>query len=457
MELSTQLANWVMDTDPKDIPGRVIEKAKIHFLDTLGVMIAGTRDPVGKIIVDHVRSFGAHSQCTLVGTKTHSAPSLSALANGVLGHALDFDDTSYGAFAHVSVTVLPAALAMGEWVNASGSDVLEAFVIGCEVASKLGQDNVSLKLYEDGWFSTSVIGAFGAEAAAGKLLALSADEMVHAFAITASDVSGILGNNGTMVKPLEVGRAAEKGVLAALLAKRGLKGSPQIFEKPNGFLQAFRITDGRSHLGGTLGTPFEMDEPGFHLKEFPSCANSHPALNAIIRLIREHGIDPDQVETIDCASTPLVVSSLPYSDPQDVTQARFSMPFCLAVAVLGRGEIKVADFHEERLRDPGTRSMMKKVTLRVSPELEKKGFAPADGPEAATVEIILRNNRRYRESRTFADWRPDSMPPPEALTRKYTDCASLVLPEEKVERSLEQVGHLEDLKSIRELMASVVP
>jgi 2-methylcitrate dehydratase PrpD len=457
MELSTQLANWVMDTDPRDIPRRVLKKAKIHFLDTLGVMMGGTRDPVGKIIVDHVRGFDAHSHCTVVGTKIRTAPSLSALANGVLGHALDFDDTSYGAFAHISVTVLPAALAVGEWVNASGSDVLEAFVIGCEVASKLGQENVSLKLYEDGWFSTSLVGVFGAAAAAGRLLSLSEEAMVHAISIAASEASGILGNNGTMVKPLEVGRAAESGMAAALLAQKGLRGSPPIFEKHRGFRHAFRITNGWIHLRETLGHPFEIDEPGFHLKEFPSCAHTHPALNALNRLVKQHAIDPDHVESIDCASTHLVVSSLPYASPRNVSQARFSMPFCLAVAALGRGEVRVGDFCEERLADPRVREMMKGVVFRISPELGKKGFAPADGPEAATVEIILRNGRRYRDGSTFADWRPDHMPSMEALTRKYLDCVSRVLPEEKVERSLDQVGHLEDLNSIRELMVSVVP
>jgi 2-methylcitrate dehydratase PrpD len=162
------------------------------------------------------------------------------------------------------------------------------------------------------------------------------------------------------------------------------------------------------------------------------------------------------VEAVDCAATPLVVSSLPYRDPQNAVEARFSMQFCLAAAFLGKGEVKVTDFRDEKVRDPETIKMMKKINLRISPELKKKGFSPPDGPEAAAVEIALKGGKRYRGNNSLADWRPDNMPSWEALTKKYVDCASLVLSREKLERSIKQIQGLERLKTIRELITSII-
>mgnify|MGYP001152373668 CR=1 FL=1 len=132
------------------------------------------------------------------------------------------------------------------------------------------------------------------------------------------------------------------------------------------------------------------------------------------------------------------------------------MQFCLAVALLGKGEVKVTDFRDEKVRDPKTIEMMKKISLRISPELEKKGFAPSDGPEAAIVEINLKNGKRYSTSNSFANWRPDNLPYWEVLTKKYRDCASLILSKDKLERSIEQIQGLEQLKTVRELMTSIV-
>ena len=150
-----------------------------------------------------------------------------------------------------------------------------------------------------------------------------------------------------------------------------------------------------------MGNPFDIDTPGFYMMEFPSCSSTHPALNAIIRLIQEHQNNADQVESVDCAATPLVVTSLFYPNPQDAVQARFSMQFCLAAALLGKGEVKVTDFRDEKVRDAKVLDMMKKINLRISPELEKKGFAPSDGPEAAIVEIVMKSGKRYSKFETL--------------------------------------------------------
>ena len=456
MGISTNLAKWIVKTGADKIPPQVIEKAKKYILDTLGVTVAGAMDDVGLMIRDYVQALGGKPDCTVIGTYTKTACPMAALANGTMGHALDFDDTSHSYIGHVSVSVLPSAIAVGELVNASGMDIIVAYIIGTEVACKLGA-MVSPKIYEDGWHSTSVIGAFGAAAAAGKLLGLTENQMIHALGITVSEMSGIRGNFGTSAKAFQVGRSAENGVVSSLLAKRGMITSSEIFEKDFGFCHNFKVSHEFTPFHLKMGNPFDIDTPGFYLKEFPSCSSTHPALNAIIRLIEKHRVDPMQVESIDCATTPLAVSCLVYPKPKDAFEARFSMHFCLAVALLNKGQVTVEDFREEKVKDPKTIRMMNKINLRISSELGKKGFAPPDGPEAAIIEISMKGGKLYRTRNSFADWRPDNMPSWQTLTEKYRVCTSLILSHEKIDQSIEQIQRLEQLKTINELMVLIVP
>jgi 2-methylcitrate dehydratase PrpD len=174
---------------------------------------------------------------------------------------------------------------------------------------------------------------------------------------------------------------------------------------------------------------------------------------AVIALIQKHAIDPMAVEAIDCASTPLVMDSLSYSDPQDVNQARFSMQFCLARALLNQGSLTLADFCLERLNDSATRLIMDKIQLRLSDELAQKGFAPADGPEEANIEISMKDGQQYQNQVAFADWRPDNMPPWETLAKKFRDCGSQVMAPQRLDAVIEQIRQLEHVPKIRDVTA----
>jgi 2-methylcitrate dehydratase PrpD len=300
------------------------------------------------------------------------------------------------------------------------------------------------------------MGAFGAAAASGKLIGLTENQLTNALAITASETSGIKGSIGSMCKAFQVGRSSENGVVAALLAEKGLGGDPEIFEKIFGFCHTFKVSNNFKPFISKLGDPFTIYDPGFYPKEFPSCSASHPAIKATIKLIREHEIEPEQVESVSCAATPWVIASLLCNNPTDAIQARFSMQFCLAATILGRGELKISDFREENVRDKKVVAMMEKVSLQTSRELAKKGIAPSDGPEAATVNIMLKNGKHFSTTKFFADWRPDNMPSPEMIIKKYRDCGSLVLSPDKLKRSIKQIEEMDHLKTIRELMASIV-
>jgi len=450
MPLTTRVARWIVQSEFDSLPAIVIEKAKKSILDTMGVAMAGVNTEVGNIILGYIDTLGGNPQSQIWGTSLRTSAQLATLANSTLGHALDFDDTSHSYIGHASVSVLPAVVAAGELVNASGADVVLAFIVGTEVACKLGA-MVTPQLYSDGWHSTSVIGAFGASAGVAKVLGLTETQASHALGIVTTQSSGIKGNFGTSAKPYQVGRSAENGVAAALLAQKGLRSDADIFEKEFGFLHTFKLN--RNAVPERLGNPFDIDQPGFYLKEFPTCSSTHPALNAVITLIHKHGIDPLNLRSVDCASTPLVVDSLSYSNPQNVDQARFSLQFCLARALLNRGALTPSDFCPENLNDPATRRLMDKIHLRRSDTLAKKGYAPSDGPEAAIVEISMKDDRQYQMQLAFADWRPDKMPSWETLAAKFRDCGSRVMEPRRIDHIAERIRNLEKVKKIREITA----
>ena len=452
MSITNGVARWIIQTERDSLPAIVLDKAKKSILDTMGVAIAGSNTDVCDVILAYLETQCGNPQSHVWGTAIKTSAQLAALANGTIGHVLDYDDTSHSYIGHASVSVLPAVVAAGELVNASGAEVVLAFVIGTEVACKLGA-MVTPKMYADGWHSTSVIGAFGAAAGVAKLLGLTENQVIHALGIVTAQASGIKGNFGTTAKPYQVGRSAENGVVAALLAQRGLRSDSDIFEKEFGFCHTFKVSHESDSFLASMGNPFDIDQPGFYLKEFPSCSSSHPALNAIITLIHKHSIDPLRVKNINCASTPLVVDSLSYSNPQDVNQARFSLQFCLARALLNQGSLALSDFCLKRLNDSETRLLMDKIQLRLSNALAKKGYAPPDGPEAAIIEISMKDGRQYQRQLAFADWRPNKMPSWETLASKFRDCGSQAMSPQKIDQTVEMIRQLEHVPEIQEIAA----
>jgi 2-methylcitrate dehydratase PrpD len=449
MDIASKLAYWIT-TSNHNIPQEALEKAKMSILDTIGATIAGSQEELGNVIIKYVKEVGGAPIATIIGTPLKTATPLAAFANGAMGHCLDFGDISYAYIGFPSISVLPATLAVGEFTNSSGKDVLAAYIIGTEVSCKIGA-MVCPKLYEDGWHSTSIIGGFGATAAAGKLLNLTKDEMVNALAITASEVSGLRGNIGTMTKSFQVGRSSENGLIAAIEAKNGLTGNPGVFECEGGFCSAYKLSQDFEALYKKLGSPFDIVSPGFFIKQFPSGSATHPAINAMLKLVKKHNITHDEVVSIHVETTPMAHRVLMHSKPKSGTEGKFSIQFCLALALLQRA-IKISDFKDEKVNDPIFMETMEKITLNVSPHLAKKGFAPQDGPEAAIIQLKTKNGAKYREEANMPEWCPDQPPSWKKLVAKYKDCARPTLTDESVEKSINIIHELEKLQNVNGLM-----
>jgi 2-methylcitrate dehydratase PrpD len=379
-----------------------------------------------------------------------SAP-LAALANGTMGHALDYDDVHWNLIWHPSVALLPSALAMAELQGGSGADLITAYVLGLELACRIGS-GITKAHYERGWHTTSTLGSLGAAVAAAKMLKLDQGSAQQALGLAASLAGGLRQNFGTMTKPFHAGNAARNGVIAATLAHRGFTADPDIIESPLGFCRVF-CGEGEYELDKMvqdLGHTFQILDPGITLKPYPSCAGTHQALDAILSLVEKHDIVAEAVDSVNCAVSYLIPQMLIHHRPASPLQAKFSMEYCLAVALIDR-RVGVDQFLPERIREEGVQQLLRRVHMRVHPELSSREKLKS-GEEFAKVTIRLRDGCEFSRRINIRRGDPRNPLSKEELLGKYRECAARALPAERVERSIDQLARLETLTSIKELV-----
>jgi 2-methylcitrate dehydratase PrpD len=435
-----RLASYASGESFAKLPEATVRAARRAILDTLGVMLAGAPEDTAvraRALIEHRRT---SDEATVVGTALRASMEDAALVNGVAAHALDYDDVQASLSGHPSVPVLPPALALAERQRASGAALLTAFVVGVEIESKLGRA-VNPAHYEAGWHATSTLGVFGAAAAAGSLLGLSAEAMARALAIAASMSSGIKANFGTDCKPWHGGHAARCGLEAAQLAAAGFTGNPRVLEHGDGF--------GSTHGAGMkpdweltvagLGAPHEVANPGVGVKRFPACASTHQALDAVLDLIAQHAIDPARVDAVECGVSYMAPHQLIYDHAHTGLQGKFSMQYCVAAALLDR-TVGLAQFADERVRRPDVQALMPKVRMFVHPEQTTRESLPNKFSE---VTITLTDGTRLQRRVDQAKGQPRNPLTDAELEVKFRDAAGRVLPKDRVEAVLAAVRTLE--------------
>jgi len=451
MSTTEAVAKFVVGTDYRDIPEEAITNAKMAILDCLGTTLAGSAEPVGKLITEYVRDMACRPAAGVVGGGFKTAASLAALANGTMGHALDYDDCIGGGGIHPSVPLLPAVLALGEQYGISGKEVLLSYILGFEVEAKLFQ-GMTYKHYAVGWHATSTVGSLGAAAACSRILSLSVSETEMALGIASSRACGIRQNFGSMTKPYHAGAAAENGVSAALLAKRGFTSSDSILETPLGFLNVF-AGEGEYDLEKmtqNLGDPFSIVSPGVTIKPYPACLAAHRCLDAIMHLIQEHDVLADEVEEIVCTTCARYPKVMIHHQPRSGLEGKFSLEYCMAIALLDRA-VGLAQFGDEKVQNAKAREMVERVKYHHPPEYpEDIHRIPRD-----KVAIRLKNGREYSAEVEHSKGDPWNPLGQEELASKYRDCARLALSPQEIERSLNLVSRLEDIGNIAELMEVV--
>ena len=457
MGITQEIASYVAGTHYRDIPGDVIQLARGFILDGLGVALAGSTDECARIVQRQIRQTGGSAECSVLGTSVLAPAAKAALANGVAGHAMDYDDTQlstskeavYGLLTHPTTPVLAAVLALGQKQKITGADFLLAYILGVEVECRIA-DAINPRHYQSGFHSTATMGGLGAAMAAGKILGLKEPQLLTTLGIAASMASGLRENFGTMTKPLHAGRAAENGVTAALLARDGFTAARNILEARRGFFNAMAGGFDESKVSGRLGSPYFMKQPGISIKPYPSGSLSHPAQDLILDLVRAHDLKAEDIEHIDVGTNSNVPNALIYPMPKTALEGKFSIPFCMAIAVIER-KAGIAQFQDRKVRDQKVIELMKRVTLYVDEELERLGYDQV----RSRIRVKLKDGRVVGDRYDVARGHPTKPMSWAELTEKFRDCAGLVLSRKKVDETIRLLEQFQNLKSLRPLVRAL--
>jgi 2-methylcitrate dehydratase PrpD len=360
MTVAGTIAGWVEGLRYDDIPEETTHAAKLHLLDTLGAGLAAHARGVATEGRSLIESAGP---ATVLGLPSGAPPADAALANGMLCHGLDFDDTHAGSICHVGVVVSPAALAVAEATGASGRELLLALVAGGEIITRIGAAAVPGYMVR-GFHPTSVCGVFGATVAAARLYALPAPAIVSALGLAGSMSSGLFAylSDGAATKPMHAGWAAHGGVVAARLAAAGAEGPSAVFEDRFGFFAAY-YGDAEAIELGDLGMRWET--PSIAFKPYPACHFVHSCLDAAAGLLARRPLSPEAIARITVAvpdpGVPLVLEPVAAKrDPRTEYDAKFSLQYSVAALVV-HGRVGVETYTPEAIRDPAVLALAARV------------------------------------------------------------------------------------------------
>jgi len=436
------VAEFVTRTAFQQIPSSAVAAARDAILDSVGVALAGSREPAGYIGADLARDEGAREEASVFGHGFQTSSTTAAFANGVSVHALDYD-SSFAIMGQPMAGLVPAAFALAEPARTTGRQLLEAYVVGYEVTGKLAR-SMPPRSGEGDWHATGTLGSLGCAAASARLLGLDVNRTCMALGIAASMASGIVANFGTMSKPLHAGLAARNGVLAARLAQRGFTGNPLMLEGAGGFFGAFAGGADLKPLED-LGSTFEI-ERGVRFKFYPCGGLTHSAVDAVLALRGEHAFEPGEIERIDVKVTPYTANRIVFKVPATGLQGKFCMPYILARAVLDGG-LTPDTFTDEAIREPAVLALAEKVHMEGDPQLEND----ATGGRPSQVWIRLTDGRSFYRQVDFPRGSLQAPLSAEELRGKFGSCARRALSEAAASEALALLDSLETLDDVAPL------
>jgi 2-methylcitrate dehydratase PrpD len=441
MGLALELARRSVGLRYEDMPGDVLRWAKVAIADTVGCAIAGAAEDTAKIALRIAVGGAPGGPCTVLGTRDRLRPLDAAFANAVAGHALDFDDTSKSMAGHPTVIILPAVLALAEAIEASGKEVVEAYVVGLETATRIAR-GVNFFHYEKGWHPTATLGIFGAASGCARLLRLDEQQVAVALAACVSLACGVKSNFGTQIKPLHAGVAARGGMLAAQLAKEGYSASETAFEHPQGFLEVFNGAGNydAARMLGNWGAPYDLLDPGISIKKYPCVYSVHAGVDAAVLLHEELGARVDDIRHVIVRMHRRRLLPHVRRMAQGALDAKFSLPYAIARALLD-GRVSLDHFENDAWLDPQVRELMGRIGTE-----EHDDDANDYG---ADVVVELASGARVSRTVPVPLGHGPASPLPLAMLRtKFLDCAGRVLPRTQGESLF---GLLQDLERVERI------
>lgn len=437
---AARLTRLYEEWDEDALTATSVATAKMGILDCVGCIVGGSRTETAAIVRQLAREQGVALQALVLGTDLRLAAPLAALANGVAGHVLDYDDMSSTMLAHPSVFLTPAVLALSETHGRSGRQALSAYITGFEVGSHFGRAMIP-RHYEAGWHATSSLGVFGAAAAASRLLGLTAQQMLNALAIAASNVAGLRANFGTMTKSLHAGQAAEGGVRAALLSSRGFTANRAIFDAPGGFFSTY----GAGAQPRQAPPSLEIDASGIGIKPYACCGAGVSLIDAAIDIRDAHAPRADDIACVEALVAEMATSIMPFRAANGSLQAKYCLEYCAAVALLD-GKGGMAQFEDERVLRADVQELVKRVGVR-----SDKRMAQGAGKFGVELKVRLHDGKVLQTQLELPRGHPRRPVAEEALVAKFLECAGPVLGEARAREAAGRLESFEKVPDVREL------
>jgi 2-methylcitrate dehydratase PrpD len=424
------LAAYVVNAKPGELPAPVRAEACRTLLNWTGCAVGGSRHATVDVAIRALSRFAGPAQASVLGRRERLDILHTALINGISSHVLDFDDTHLKTVIHPAGPVVPAILALAEIQPVSGRDFLHALVLGTEVECRIG-NAVYPAHYDRGWHITGTTGVFGAAAAAGRMLALSEQQMRWAFGLAATQPVGLREMFGTMTKSFHPGRAAQNGLTAALLAKENFTSSETGLEGKSGWAHVVSTSCDYEQMTQGLGDRYEILLNTY--KPFACGIVLHPSIDACLQLRAAHRLTPEAIERIELSVHPLVLELTGKKTPQTGLEGKFSVYFAAAVAIAA-GAAGVKEFTDQWVRQATVVALRDRVVATVTPGI---------GETQARAVITLKDGRRLE---TFVEHAVGSVERPMSdadLDAKVRDLCGGVLTPTQTARMIETCRTIE--------------
>ncbi len=443
MGVTRQLAGYIVDTRRDQIPDDVWREAHRALLNYVGCALGGAPHPAMDIVLRALGPYAGRPVAAVLGRRERTDPLNAALLNGISSHVHDYDDTTPKNYNHPTSPVASALFAYASLDEVSGRDFVEAFILGFEAESRIG-NAVYPSHYDIGWHITGTVGVFGAAAAIGRLLKLDEQQMVMALGLAATQAAGIREMFGSMGKPFHPGRSAQNGYTAALLAKEGFTAGPRGIEGPRGFAAILSQEHDLSRITDGLGVDFDLRANTY--KPYAAGIVTHPCVDACSQIREAHGVDPGQIEAVHLRVAPLVKD---LCDQRDITtglQGKFSVYHAAAIGLV-RGKGGLGEYTDETVNDPAIRRVRERVVADGDPSVTEDGIV---------VEVTLADGRRLSKTLEHSLGNIERPLSDAQLEAKFRDQSGVIAPD-RAERLIAACRGIGEAASVSEVIELAVP
>jgi 2-methylcitrate dehydratase PrpD len=438
--LTKSLCQWLAAARPDDLTPAAMREARRGVLDWLGCALAGSQHAAITTLIDVLQETGSRPQATVFGRKLKLGLLDAPLANGQMGHILDYDDTHMGGVVlHTSSPVLAALFALAERRPVSGAEFALAYAVGFEAGVRCGRSAPGH--HSGGWHLTGTLGSIAAGAACGKLVGLDAQRLTYAMGIAATQAAGMQQNRGTMCKSFHAGRAASNGLLAALLAQQGFDSSDEIVEGKRGFARIYSNVAAPELVLDQLGTRWEIARNGY--KPYACGVVLHPILDAMVALGEQRALEPDAIARIEARVHPIAVRITGLGDPKTGLQSKFSIYHAAAVAYRDRGA-GIAQFSDARAAAPDVVALRNKIVVTTD-----EGFRK----DQAQATLVTAAGERIEANVAHASGTVDNPMSDRAIENKFLANAAPAVGDERARQIAATAWRLETLSDTRELIS----